>query len=320
VAGGFRAFVRGGERLKAAPTSRARSGVWAAWLPDLPGTGIYEIAAWVPGANATTRRARYAVHGVAGLSAPLRVEVNQGQYYDAWASLGVFVLDAAHRQAGMVNLTNLTGEDGRQIAFGPLRWRLVDTSPDDGGEGKESPTGLADGFDPPVGTLEERRSDTVWPGNWTDATGFGTRYSDSGGNPAYHTGADLNLNRPSWNRDAGMPVYAVASGVVTFVGNPGVWGNIVIIHHDPLAPGGAGVYSRSAHLAAVNVSVGQRVSRGQPLGTIGRPRGGTEHLHFDISPTEALAIKPNDWPGLNRARLLRDYVDPRAFIRRNRPR
>lgn len=321
ASGGFREFIRGGERLKSAPTSSARSSLWAAWVPESLAPGIYEIAAWVPGVNADTRRARYAIHGVAGCAAPLRVEINQGQFYDAWASLGVFALDEAHSRRGMVNLTNLTGEEGRRIAFGALRWRLVDPASDEGSdEPADTPAGLADGFDPPVGTLAERRGDTVWPGEWVDSTGFGTRYTDSGGNAAYHTGADLNLNRPSWNRDAGMPVYAVASGVVVYVGSPGLWGNIVIIRHDPLTPGGPAVYSRSAHLAAVNVRIGQRVRRGEPLGTIGRPRGGTEHLHFDISLTEALAIKPNDWPGLDRARLLRDYVDPRAFIRRNRPR
>ena len=117
-----------------------------------------------------------------------------------------------------------------------------------------------------------------------------------------------------------MPVYAPASGVVTFAGYKNVWTNIVIIRHDPLQAGGPYVYSRLAHLATMSVREGQRVARGDQIGTIGKPTGGTEHLHFDISPTEALFNNPGDWPKLDLARLRRDYVDPKIYIQQHRPR
>ena len=236
-------------------------------------------------------------------------------------SLGVYQLDANNPQSGVVNLNNLTGEFNKEIAIAGMRWRRVTPMDDSDVVGSgESGQFVADGFDPPVGTIDERRSGQVWPGKWFDATGFATRYIDSGGGSAYHTGADLNLNKPHWNVDAGMPVYAVASGVVTFAGSKRIWNNIVIIRHDPLTPGGPYVYSRSAHLAQIMVREGQRVRRGDQIGTIGKPQGGTEHLHFDISPTEALFNNPADWPRLDWARLHRDYVDPKVFIMQHRPR
>lgn len=316
----FSVFVRQGRTMKYGKTSASRSGVWAAWMPELGESGRYEIAAWVPGMHATSQKARYYIQGVVGQAGALVVELNQQCFYDTWVPLGIYQLDANHPQAGMVNLTNLTGEFDREIAFAGMRWRKIVRQDDSDDTGTGDPgVYVADGFDSPVGTAEERRGAKLWPGDWFDATGFATRYRDSGGNTAYHTGADLNLNKPRWNVDAGMPVYAVASGVVTFAESKRVWGNIVVIRHDPLTPGGPRVYSRSAHLAEVWVRKGQRVRRGEQIGTIGKPTGGTEHLHFDISPTEALFNNPADWPRLDWARLHRDYVDPREFIRQHRP-
>ncbi len=313
----FGTFARGGRSMKYAVTSGSQSGVWAAWLPQIKKSGQYELLAWVPGLHATTQKARYFIHGVVGQASAIPVELNQQRFYDAWVSLGLYQLDANHPQSGMVNLNNLTGEYDKEIAFAGMRWRPVTAS---AGSTETTPTGIADGFDSPVGSAEERAGSKVWPGLWFDATGFATRYTDSGGSAAYHTGADLNLNKPQWNADAGMPVYAAASGEVVFAGSKSVWGNIVIIRHDPLTTGGAYVYSRSAHLATVSVRAGQRVQRGDPIGTIGKPSGGTEHLHFDISPTEALFNNAGDWPRLDLTRLKRDYIDPKDFILRNRPR
>ncbi len=317
----FAESMRLGRRMKFARTSISRSGVWAAWVPSIPQSGKYEIDVWVPGINATTEQARYYIHGVEGQAGAVHVLLNQQQYYDTWVSLGAYQLNTDHPQSGMVNLNNLTGEPDREIAFSGIRWRAVDhpadSEPVDRGESGDY---LSDGFDPPVGTRDERRAVKLWPGLWFDATGFGTHYRDSGGNSAYHTGADLNLNKPHWNVDAGMPVCAMANGVVTFAGSRRIWNGIVVIRHDPFEPGGPYVFSRSAHLETIAVRDGQRVKRGDVIGTIGKPTGGTEHLHFDISPTETLLTNPGDWPLLDYNRLRRDYIDPKLFIQQNRPR
>lgn len=181
-------------------------------------------------------------------------------------------------------------------------------------------SGFADGFDAPVGTLEERRSSKVWPGTWQDATGWAKWYRNpSTGKSYYHTGADLNNNQPAWDSDRNAPVYAAASGRVAFSGWRNTWGNIIVIRHDPL-PGGQVMYGRYAHLGVRSVGTGARVARGQQIGTVGRDAGGGPyHLHFDLSPTSILEENPTDWPGADLPRLRRDYVDPRAFILDNRP-
>src|SRR5262249_12303235 len=153
--------------------------------------------------------------------------------------------------AGIVQLNDLTGESGKEIAFGAIRWRQVV------GIEPHEPY-LADGFDAPIGTLEERRSPEMWPGKWIDATGYAIRYRIGTPQEAYHTGADLNLNAPYYDADAHSPVYAAASGVVTYVGRIIGWGITIIIRHDPLISSGQVVYTRSSHVELPRVQRGQR--------------------------------------------------------------
>jgi hypothetical protein len=149
-----------------------------------------------------------------------------------------------------------------------------------------------------------------------DANPYGNYYAVQPGRMAYHTGADLNLPE---DRDAHAPVYAVANGVVTYAQKGGgTWGKLIVIRHE--MPDGSKVYSRYAHVESIGVKVGQAVQRGAEIGRIGNADGlFPYHLHFDISTTSMLGRNPEDWPGVDEARLKRDYVDPIAFIRRNRP-
>ncbi len=298
--------------VKYTPTHATHSQVWAQWVPGIKTDGRYEVAVWVPGTHATTHRARYHIRGVKGQDSTVIVELDQNRYYDRFVPLGVFELDGSRPDAGAVNLTNLTGESGREIAFSPLRWKLLESS---------GPALVADGYDAPVGTTDERKSDKLWPGSWVDAVGFGTRYRDSSNTTAYHTGADLNLNVPRWDSDRGAGVFAVASGTVTFVGTLRVWGQIVIIHHDPVEPQGNAVWARYAHVAEVRVRAGDRVQRGQQIAVIGKPEpsGAPYHLHFDICTSDVLEQTPDHWPRLSYTELITHYTDPREFLRENRP-
>ena len=160
-----------------------------------------------------------------------QIQVSQDRFFDEWVSLGEYELDGAHPQSGHVLLTNATGETGREVGFAEVAWQSVSRA------GDPTQPAASRGFDPPVGKEAERRSAQVWPGAWIDATGHNTLYTDSAGKAAFHTGADLNLNSPAFDSDAGAPVFAVASGVVTFAGSTSVWGNVVIIQHDPLERG-----------------------------------------------------------------------------------
>ncbi len=301
-------------------TAATRSAVWVQWSPVLPRSGKYEVAAFVPSRHATTQNARFKIHGVKDSSTQVVVEVDQARYSNQWVVLGIFEFDKGALNAGSVFANDLTYENDREIAFDAIRWREVrtDTTPDPGNGGISVPAGFADGYDSPVGTLVERRDSKVWPGSWRDASPFGNLYFVGTPSEAYHTGADLNLPADA---DRHAPTFACASGVVVFASRLPVWGNVVIIKHDPLATNGKVLYSRYGHVESMIVRVGQRVTRGQQIARVGNAFGQwAYHLHFDLSPTNILMQEPQHWPGRDQAALLRNYIDPREFIEANRPR
>jgi len=166
-------------------------------------------------------------------------------------------------------------------------------------------------FASPVGTEAERASGEIWPGDWFSALSYGQWHNGS-----YHTGDDLNKNKPSWNSDRGADVHAIGDGVVTFASLlPGTWGNVVVVRHE-IAPGK--IYcSRYAHLADIQVITAEVVTKGQVIGTIGAMPGDEvgHHLHFDVSRTNILATDPGHWPGADKAALTANYVDPCLFLR-----
>ncbi len=85
----------------------------------------------------------------------------------------------------------------------------------------------------------------------------------------------IDFNRAN---DLGDPVVASAGGTVTVVRNLGdsSYGRYVVIDH------GGGWTSYYAHLASWAVSVGQRVARGQRIGTVGSTGGSSgPHLHYE---------------------------------------
>lgn len=85
----------------------------------------------------------------------------------------------------------------------------------------------------------------------------------------------IDFNRAN---DLGDPVVASAAGRVTVVRNLGntSYGRYVVIDH------GGGWTTYYAHLNSQAVSVGQQVSRGQRIGTVGSTGGSTgPHLHYE---------------------------------------
>jgi murein DD-endopeptidase MepM/ murein hydrolase activator NlpD len=299
--------------------------VYASYRPELPGPGSYIVEVFVPSARADTQAATYFIsyyHGDERLER--KVSLNQSLYYNQWAALGYFAFDPAQPDSGRVNLVDYSIEDPpRWIAFSAVRWRQAEPAQQTPPE--PAPVRAADGFDPPVGTAEERAGQKLWPGFWKDAwhpkSGYARQYKDSAGNIAYHTGADLNLNEPRFNLDRGAPVYATAAGEVLFAGRVGnFWRNIIIIRHDPL-PDGRQVYSRYGHVENMQVNVGDRVQRGQQICVVGSSGGanGNYHLHFDIAATDAVAEHPGHWPGTNLKGVLTHYLDPIEFIGKHRP-
>ncbi len=295
-------------------TEPQTSKVWARWTPFIQQSGKYEVATFVPARHGTTRNARFKINGVKGASSEIVVNVDQSRYSNQWVVLGVYDLEKGTAGAGTVFLNDLTGESNLEIAFDALRWtQIINIPPAPPTTGNQ-----ADGFDVPIGTDAERRSTTVWPGQWLDASPYAKLYFVGTPSEAYHTGADLNLPRDA---DAHTPVYAAASGVVTFASRLPTWGNVIVIKHDPLVTDGKVYYTRYGHSENLLVKVGDRVRRGQQLSSVGNAFGVyAYHLHFDVSPTTILESQPQHWPGKDLNNLLANYVDPRQFVIAHRPR
>jgi hypothetical protein len=98
------------------------------------------------------------------------------------------------------------------------------------------------------------------------------------------------VNSIDFNRtdDIGDPVVAAAGGTVSRVANEGnvSYGRWVEVNH------GNGYRTRYAHLKTQSVSVGQSVSKGQKLGTVGSTGGSSgPHLHYELR-LNGTAIKP----------------------------
>lgn len=158
----------------------------------------------------------------------------------------------------------------------------------------------------PVGTEQERISGVFWPGDWVNSNGHLRHYKYG-----WHTGADLNLNSPHWDADRHRPVYAIADGEVYAV-RTGVsgWGTVIcIVHNDCL--------SRYAHCENILVEQDDHVDAGEQIARIGNAGGRWPyHLHFDIARLDARMAKYSlDWPGQDRSRVERDYLDPLEFLR-----
>ena len=160
---------------------------------------------------------------------------------------------------------------------------------------------LADGFDYPVGKPNAE--------NYYMARGF----SSYG-----HMGEDWNGNGMG-DTDLGDPVYSTANGVVVYSAMyPGRgWGNVVIIRHGYRQNSGqiAFIDSLYGHLHRRAVSLGQKVSRGQLVGTIGKGKGGIfpAHLHFEIRKDLRVGMRRDMYP-----QNLQTYYSPRHFIDANR--
>jgi murein DD-endopeptidase MepM/ murein hydrolase activator NlpD len=105
-------------------------------------------------------------------------------------------------------------------------------------------------------------------------SGFGKRINPFHKGNYQHPGADFAAAR-------GTSVLATAKGIVVDIQNNSSlqagYGNFIEIDH------GNGIITRYAHLEEVNVRVGQRVSKGLAIGTVGMSGGAVApHVHYEI--------------------------------------
>jgi murein DD-endopeptidase MepM/ murein hydrolase activator NlpD len=101
---------------------------------------------------------------------------------------------------------------------------------------------------------------------------------------ALHSGVDLAAA-------TGDAVRAAAAGTVAFVGEKDSYGQLVVINH------AQGYQTRYAQLATMQVQVGQTVSAGQVIATVGQtgqPSSPEPHLHFELRSNSKLGWVAED--------------------------
>lgn len=139
------------------------------------------------------------------------------------------------------------------------------TSGDSSGE-ESSGTGNSSSGET-VGTGAEGTGSMRWPVNVSGrlSSNYGSR------SRGMHTGIDIAC-------PYGTPVLAADSGTVILVKRLTYsYGQYVIIDH------GGSISTLYAHMSAIHVSVGQSVSKGQQVGSVGSTGNSTgNHLHFEV--------------------------------------
>lgn len=111
----------------------------------------------------------------------------------------------------------------------------------------------------------------------TPPTPSGAVSSGWGDSRAYRGGWHAGLDFPA---PVGTPMLAAAGGVVSYIDNTdnSNAGKFLVIDH------GDGVFTRYLHAHRISVRVGQRVSRGERIGEVGRTgiKSSAPHVHFDV--------------------------------------
>lgn len=117
---------------------------------------------------------------------------------------------------------------------------------------------------------------------------FGTRIDPLTGNKRWHSGVDIASPK-------GKEVKAVATGVVTFAGERGGYGNLLEISH------GDGLVTRYGHNQALLVKEGDIVHKGTPIALVGKTGRATGyHVHFEVRE-QGRAVDPGRFfPDLSR--------------------
>jgi len=106
--------------------------------------------------------------------------------------------------------------------------------------------------------------------SYHESSGFGPRRDPFTGRMAFHAGEDMAT---AW----GSLVYATTSGVVTYAGQHGAYGNMVEITI------GNGFKTRYGHLSRINVKVGQKIAFRDIIGRVGSTgRSSGPHLHYEV--------------------------------------
>lgn len=150
----------------------------------------------------------------------------------------------------------------------------------------ETPPAPAQTTTPPVEAAPEPAPTVVMPlaaGTYRQTSPYGERTDPITGGPGFHTGVDFAAPLDS-------PIYAVADGVVDYVGpsKDGRSSMIIVLRH---TINGQDVYTWYNHMYArgLYVEEGQTVTAGQVIAGVGNNGRSTgPHLHFEVHTDDDL--------------------------------
>lgn len=131
------------------------------------------------------------------------------------------------------------------------------------------------GFESLLKYLEDQRNllsstPAISPTKGWITSGFGYRISPFTGLREFHKALDIATR-------LGTPVIATADGTVTFAGNQGYSGKVIVINH------GHGITTNYGHLKEILKKRGDKVKRGDTIalvGVTGRSTG--PHVHYSV--------------------------------------
>lgn len=121
----------------------------------------------------------------------------------------------------------------------------------------------------------------VWPVKGRISSGFGMRRHPVTFVRSFHNGIDIKARR-------GTSIVAPIDGVVVSAGRAGLLGRMVKIKTSK------GLYLYFGHLQKISCKKGQKISRGQLIGTVGASGRATgPHLHFSVKVNRKYANPMN---------------------------
>jgi septal ring factor EnvC (AmiA/AmiB activator) len=129
--------------------------------------------------------------------------------------------------------------------------------------------------------LEAFQGALPWPARGRLATRFGRETNSRFGTAIVRNGVEIAMPE-------GQRVNAVHEGTIAFAAEFTGYGTLVIVEH------GGGAFSLYGHLNSVQVSRGDRVEAGTPLGASGRNPSGNPTLYFELR-IDGQPVDPLQW-------------------------
>ena len=241
------ALVSNGEHITPAREAKANAPV----LDAIRAGAVFELPPKVKGVAEQAAAAQRQGYGIGGIADVVTDVLARG----AGAAVRFFAdpaLDLATRMFGGEWSPDVVLAGARNIVDNTARW----------GEAQDAIAAASGStYTGPRGAIQRPLNSYAVTSEWMR----------SGSDPR-HFGIDLGASM-------GTPVFAAANGraiPTTGLGWNGGYGNMVTIDH------GAGLKTLYAHMESLATSVGQLVSAGQRIGTVGSTGSSTgPHLHFE---------------------------------------